>query len=288
MKNVLPLFIVGAGALLLFSRRASAGVDYAPGETYGYDVYGFPLNVPVQSFIPPQSPPSYEIIDAEIFAPRGYEMEDEKIAAPVVPGYDLEPEAYADAYDYLGEQETQPDTDVPMSEDTAKGFVEPAAFITTPEQGARNLNAFLKMLRVIESSDNYGAIVGGGTITDFSEHPWILEPRRPYPPGYNSNASGAYQFLSTTWKIARDKAGVKDFSPRSQDLAAIEILKFPWRRGAYADVVGGRFDMAVQKLPLEWESLKLIMEGRYPYSYAQIKQIYAQAGGSDAPGSAIV
>lgn len=172
-------------------------------------------------------------------------------------------------------------------DDTAGTDETPGDDWTTPAsgpdltQGARNLAAFLRVIRVIESGgDNYDMIVGGQRLTSFAEHPWVLQPNRPYPAGYNSNASGAYQFLSTTWKIARDAAGVRDFSPASQDAAAVAILKFPWRNGAYADVVAGRFNSAMAKLVLEWEAFQKILAGSYSYSVADVQNLYQNAGGA--------
>lgn len=41
-----------------------------------------------------------------------------------------------------------------------------------------------------------------------------------------SSASGRYQFIMPTWKIEVEELGLRDFSPRSQDLAAVnQIIK---------------------------------------------------------------
>lgn len=70
----------------------------------------------------------------------------------------------------------------------------------------------------------YRCIFGYQTFNDFSDH-----PRRSVCTVYNggllcSTAAGKYQILQSTWDKIADKAGVKDFSPRSQDRAAIYLL----------------------------------------------------------------
>lgn len=70
--------------------------------------------------------------------------------------------------------------------------------------------------------------------------------------GNQSSATGAYQFLRGTWDGLQKKYGFKDFSPRSQDLGALALMKdagaFPYiQRGDYA----GAFN-AIRKI---WASL---------------------------------
>ena len=67
-----------------------------------------------------------------------------------------------------------------------------------------------------------------------------------------STASGAYQFLERTWNGLAKQHGLKDFSPRSQDLGAIALLK---QSGALDAILKGDFDTAVKKANRTWASL---------------------------------
>lgn len=67
-----------------------------------------------------------------------------------------------------------------------------------------------------------------------------------------SSASGAYQFLERTWNGLAKEYGLTDFSPRSQDLGAIALLK---QSGALDSIVKGDFDTAVKKANRTWASL---------------------------------
>lgn len=122
---------------------------------------------------------------------------------------------------------------------------------------ARNLDAFLAIIRAGESSDNYLALVGGGEFTSFADHPAItgeFAGIRRADDGRLTTAAGAYQITRTTW---RDLGGAKkygDFSPSAQDRAAVDLIK---RRGAYQDVIAGRVTAAVRKLQNEWEMFTL-------------------------------
>ena len=51
----------------------------------------------------------------------------------------------------------------------------------------------------------------------------VAHPRRLVNSGgYESDAAGAYQFLSTTWDRVAPMVKARDFGPRSQDLAALQ------------------------------------------------------------------
>lgn len=123
-----------------------------------------------------------------------------------------------------------------------------------------NLAAFLKLIRMGESSDNYRALVGGGEFTSFAGHPRDTMPewRGVLNPRVNlySTAAGGYQITYTTFNdlvrthgFARD-----DFSPDAQDRMAIALLK---RRGAFEDVRAGRVSDAHWKLVHEWEMFQM-------------------------------
>jgi muramidase (phage lysozyme) len=107
-----------------------------------------------------------------------------------------------------------------------------------------------KMLDLIAASEGgeYDLIVGGKQrISDYAKHPNVVGLTTPDGP---STAAGRYQITRTTWNdIASD---LPDFSPASQDEAAIRLLK---RRGALEDVDRGDFQAAIAKLGDEWVSL---------------------------------
>lgn len=119
-----------------------------------------------------------------------------------------------------------------------------------------------KMLRVIgqaegtindKYADPYRVGFGGRPIDSLDAHPNILADFTQTDGTKNkTSAAGAYQFLKSTWDEEAKELGLPDFSPRSQDLAAINRLR---KRGALDDVVSGRMDAAVSKLGNEWASL---------------------------------
>lgn len=85
--------------------------------------------------------------------------------------------------------------------------------------------AVQKLLQTIRYAEGtagpagYQTKFGGGKFSDLSRH-----PDQPVSSGgYTSTAAGAYQFLTPTWKAVSQKLGLKDFSPRSQDIAALDL-----------------------------------------------------------------
>jgi muramidase (phage lysozyme) len=144
---------------------------------------------------------------------------------------------------------------------------------------AANLAAFLALIRQVESNDNYGALVGGGTFDDFSDHPAALgwPGIRRSDDGRLTTAAGAYQITRTTWSDVSQRLRLPDFTPASQDAAAVELIR---RRGALPYVEAGKFDQALARLVNEWEAFKLIVAGAYPVTLAEARAIYAGAGGS--------
>lgn len=116
-----------------------------------------------------------------------------------------------------------------------------------------NVRAMLALIRRGEGtadSGGYSRLVGGGSFASWADHPRqsVALPRL----GINSTAAGAYQILSRTWDVVRLQAGIPDFSPASQDIAAVQLIR---NRGALADVLAGRFEDALRKLSYEWASL---------------------------------
>lgn len=93
-----------------------------------------------------------------------------------------------------------------------------------------------------------------------------------------SSASGAYQFLERTWNGLAKEYGLTDFSPRSQDLGAIALLK---QSGALDAVVKGDFDTAVKKANRTWASLPGSPYAQHTRSNDYVAQSLAKHLGED-------
>lgn len=93
-----------------------------------------------------------------------------------------------------------------------------------------------------------------------------------------SSASGAYQFLERTWNGLAKEYGLTDFSPRSQDLGAIALLK---QSGALDAIVKGDFDTAVKKANRIWASLPGSPYAQHTRSNDYVAQSLAKHLGED-------
>lgn len=142
-----------------------------------------------------------------------------------------------------------------------------------------NVAAFLSLIRHAEANDQYNIIAGNDYFDDFSEHPFVLNPNRPKPLG--TTASGGYQMVVGTWKMARDALELNDFSPASQDAAAVWLLQYK-RPGALDAVRAGHFTDALQRVRGEWEAFDKMLKGTYPITLADAQSIYTTAGGTVA------
>lgn len=125
-----------------------------------------------------------------------------------------------------------------------------------------NMHAILDVIAYAEGTDRQGKGVGYNVnyshsesnprlFSDMSKHPrWLICS------GYCSDAAGRYQIKSDTWGDVRRELNLPDFSPRSQDRAAVQLIKW---RGGYDDVerIDGvnSFSNALYTLRYEWASL---------------------------------
>lgn len=125
--------------------------------------------------------------------------------------------------------------------------------------GNTNTQAYLRMLQQAEGTykgvggNPYATAFGGGQLPDLSQHPRTLHSFTQTDGKPNkTSAAGAYQFLGSTWDDVAGKLGLQDFGPRSQDLAALELMR---RNGSLPDVLAGNFGQAVKKDGKTWASL---------------------------------
>nr|WP_263013070.1 glycoside hydrolase family 104 protein [Ancylothrix sp. D3o] len=120
----------------------------------------------------------------------------------------------------------------------------------------------------------------GQLFNSFKEHPNVKNCSLYKGKPLCSTAAGKYQFLKPTWDELATKLQLSDFSPQSQDLAAVQLIK---QAGAYQDIVAGRFDDAVFKLAPIWASFPTA-EGKSYYnqpskSLTDLRRVYLGAGG---------
>lgn len=122
-----------------------------------------------------------------------------------------------------------------------------------------NAQKYLRLIAQAEGTykgatgDPYRVAFGGSTFDDTSKHPGTLREFTQTDGKKNkTSAHGAYQFIKPTWDDVAGKLGLPDFSPRSQDLAALELIR---RNGSLEDVLAGRFDAAVKRDGKTWASL---------------------------------
>lgn len=147
------------------------------------------------------------------------------------------------------------------------------------ERALKNPNV-RKMLDVISSAEgaDYNTLFGGGKFDNYGSHPNVRAGFTETTGNKNvTTAAGRYQFLNSTWKKVAQKYGLKDFSPKNQDLAAIALIK---GRGALGDVMKGDLNKAVGKLGGEWASLPSSTAPQPKKSWSDIEKM---VGGSRAP-----
>lgn len=138
----------------------------------------------------------------------------------------------------------------------------------------QNMRAFLVLIRTGEGTigdSGYRTLYGGGLFDSYVDHP----PGTVTAGGLTSSAAGAYQILAGTWREMQALYGLPDFSPASQDVAAVGLIK---RRGALGDVLAGRFDSAIAKCAREWASLPGSPYGQPVLSLQRAHDVLAQNG----------
>ena len=161
-------------------------------------------------------------------------------------------------------------------------------------QPARNRSAFLSMIRASEGTsgpDGYRTMFGYRTFTDFSDHPRqaVQFTRQSDGAKLWTTAAGAYQLMAVsplpgggstrvdTWDRLKAKLQLPDFTPGSQDAAALELVD---ECGALGDVDAGRLADAVTKCRKVWASLPGAGYGQPERSLDTLQAAFTNAGGT--------
>lgn len=147
----------------------------------------------------------------------------------------------------------------------------------------RNISAFLKAIAAAEGGGydfKYGAVKGKRNdpwrFTDFSTHPGAGF-------GGRTTAAGMYQITVDTWHEHGAKMGLTDFSPKTQDLMAVEILR---SIGVTDAIKAGNVAGAMEPAAWKWAALPKGpgLGNRYPaqpfVKYEAFFQSYQSAGGT--------
>lgn len=178
-----------------------------------------------------------------------------------------------DTSDVPRESDANPDNNPPLETDVPFEYEWQREYGTEEETMDRRIRAFLYMIRSCEhvyprDVDNnacYHIFYGGANFRDYSDHPVNTGEMTPVrlpdsmcaavglSPGCVSTAAGAYQFIRPTWnRIRAIDPRIPDFSPRSQDEAAVRVLN---EIGALADITRGDVQSAIAKASKIWASL---------------------------------
>lgn len=145
-----------------------------------------------------------------------------------------------------------------------------------------NQKAFLDMLATSEGtiavrgSDNgYNVVVGGRLFSSYATHPgdrvWIKSIKQ------FSTAAGRYQMIISTWSHWQQRLKLPDFSPASQDAAALGIIE---AAGAFPDLETGDLPSAIGKCAHIWASLPGNQYGQPVKTPEFLADAYALAGGT--------
>lgn len=156
----------------------------------------------------------------------------------------------------------------------------------------RNIGAFLQVIRFAEGTagpNGYITMFGGRLFSGFADHPRVAN-RFTDKLGRLlwTSAAGAYQFMAVspiptggftrvnTWDRVKAELGLIDFSPFSQDRAALFLIK---EEGALDDVREGRFAVAVDKVRNVWASLPGAGYNQPEKSLASLQARFVASGG---------
>lgn len=159
-----------------------------------------------------------------------------------------------------------------------------------------NVQAFLQVIRYAEGTQGPGGYntifrtrSGLNTFTNMADHPRVAKQFKSGDKTLWTSAAGAYQLMAIsmkpdgtttridTWDRLQKKLGLPDFSPDSQDRAAIGLID---ECGALGDVKAGRFDAAISKCRGIWASLPGATYGQPTKQIADLRNVFAQAGGT--------
>ena len=161
-------------------------------------------------------------------------------------------------------------------------------------QADTNVAAYLGTIKFAEGTvrikDPYRCCYGyKHEIKDMSDHPaitgeWMgekLPAKMCKAAGIasgncRSTAAGAYQMIVGTWKAMKSELQLPDFSPASQDKAAMRLIA---QANALQDVKDGRIVVAIGKVRKQWASMPGAGVGQPERKMKDLLNYYQSKGG---------
>jgi muramidase (phage lysozyme) len=148
----------------------------------------------------------------------------------------------------------------------------------------KNVKAFLDAIAESEGG-NYQAKYGYGWAPGFKTGKWTFTDESTHPGvgyGGSTSASGRYQINIATWREYSGKMALTDFTPHTQDLIAVDILR---TLGVIEKIKAGDIPGAMPKAATRWAALpegpgKANHYPPQPYvEYSAFLASYESAGG---------
>lgn len=198
--------------------------------------------------------------------------------------------AVTQAEDEPAQDPDAPGIDLPNVYEQVQDMIAP----TDQDSADKNTAAFLFMIRQAEGTagpNGYRTLFGGRLFDGWADHPRVAKQFRTGDGRQLwTTAAGAYQFLAVspipgtdkrtkvnTWDRIAARLGLPDFSPASQDAAAVELIR---EAGALGDVRAGRFAEAVSKVRGIWASMPGAGYSQPEKSLDALRLAYLNAGGT--------
>lgn len=146
-----------------------------------------------------------------------------------------------------------------------------------------NVQLFLDLLAEAEgASKGYNTLFGGSVLQDLSDHPKIMQDYLNSKTGEVSktSAAGRYQFKKDSWEEQEKRLGLTDFTPHSQDLAAVGLMMY--KPSTLEALKKGDFNKALKDYGSYWASLP-----SSPYDQPHRSEAWVQDKLNELQGSSL-
>lgn len=146
-------------------------------------------------------------------------------------------------------------------------MADPRQYLNNP-----NVRKFLDVIAKAEGvKHGYNTIFGNERFNNLSAHPNVRKQFKQTDGKMNvTSAAGRYQFIKSTWGEQARRYKLKDFSPQSQDIAAIGLLI---QNGSLPYILKGDYQTAISKSGGTWASLPSSPYAQPKRSQAEIDKL---------------